>query len=65
MYGERDAVIWKMERSEKGEIFCPSCRTRKKTLWWNWGRKVEWTVPRVQKRRAGIIDLRKVAETVN
>jgi len=30
MCGEKDAVIWKMEQSEKGEIFCPSCRTGKK-----------------------------------
>jgi len=29
------------------------------------GRKVEWTVPRAQKGRVGITDLRKVVETVN
>jgi len=30
MCGGRDAVIWKVEWSEKGEIFCPPCRTGKK-----------------------------------
>ena len=54
-----------MERNEKGEVFCPPCRMDKKTPWWNWEGKVEWTVPRTQKGRAGIIDLRKVAGTVN
>ena len=64
--GERDAVIeGGVERNEKGEAFCPFCRIGKKTPWWNWGRKVEQTVPRAQKGRAGITDLRKVAETVN
>jgi len=33
--------------------------------WWNWGGEVEWTVPRAQKKRAGITDLRRVAGTVN
>ena len=54
-----------MERNEKGEIFCPPCRTGKKTPWWNWGGEVEQTVPRAQKERAGITDPRRVAETVN
>ena len=61
----RDAVKERVERNEKGEIFCPPCRTGKKTLWWNWGGEVEQTVPRAQKGRAGITDLRSVAETVN
>ena len=55
----------KVERNEKGEVFCPLCRTGKKTPWWNWGGKVKWTVPRAQKGRAGITDPRRVAETVN
>jgi len=64
--GGKDAVVGeKVERNERGEIFCPPCRTRKKTPWWNWGGKVEQTVPRAQKGRAGIIDLRRVAETIN
>jgi len=29
----RDAVKEGVERNEKGEIFCPPCRTGKKTLW--------------------------------
>ena len=28
----RDAVKERVERNERGEIFCPSCRTGKKTL---------------------------------
>ena len=39
--GGRDAVIWKTERSEKGEVFCPSCKTGKKVPWWNWDGKIE------------------------
>jgi len=65
MCGGKDAVIWKMERSEKREIFCPLCRTGKKTPWWNWNGKLEQTVPRAQKGRAGITDPRREAETVN
>jgi len=61
----RDAVKERVERNRKGEIFCPPCRTGKKTLWWNWGGEVERTVPRAQKGRAGVTDLRRVAETVN
>jgi len=64
-YEVRDAVKEKIERNEKGEIFCPPCRTGRKMLWWNWGGEVEWTVPRAQKRRAGITDPRRMAETVN
>ena len=41
------------------------CRTGKKMLWWNWGRRVEWTVFRAQKRGAGITDPRRMAKTVN
>ena len=33
--------------------------------WWNWDRKMEQTVSRAQKERAGITDLRRVAKTVN
>jgi len=53
------------DRNEKGEVFCPPCRTEKKTLWWNWGEKLEWTVPRAQNGRAGITDPRRVAGTIN
>ena len=61
----RDAVTKKVERNEKGEVFCLPCRTEKKMPWWNWGGEVERTVPRAQKERAGITDPRRVAETVN
>jgi len=61
----RDAVKEGVERNEKEKIFCPPCRTGKKTPWWNWGEEVERTVPRAQKGRAGITDPRRVAETVN
>ena len=55
----------RVERNERGEIFCLPCRTGKKTPWWNWGGEVEWTVLRAQKESAGITDLRRMAETVN
>jgi len=29
----KDAVIWKIMRNEKGEVFCLPCRTGKKTPW--------------------------------
>ena len=58
-YRGKDSVIWKVKRNTKGEIFCPPCRTRKKTPWWNWGRKLEWPVPRAQVEGAGIIDPEK------
>jgi len=61
----KDAVKEEVERNKKGEIFCPPCRTGKKTPWWNWGGEVERTVPRAQKERAGITDPRRVAGTVN
>jgi len=61
----RNAVKEGVERNKKGKIFCPPCRTGKKTPWWNWGGEVEWTVPRAQKERARITDPRRVAETVN
>ena len=55
--GGKDVVVGgKVERNEKGEVFCPPCRTGKKVLWWNWGEELEWTVPRIQKGRAGITD---------
>jgi len=64
--GGKDTVIGgKVERNEKGEVFCPPCRTGKKVPWWNWGGRLEWTVPRAQKRRAGITNLRRVAGTIN
>jgi len=65
MCREKNTVVWKMKRNEKGENFCLPCRTGKKMPWWNWGEEVEQTVSRAQKGRAGITDLRKVAETVN
>jgi len=57
--GEKDAVIWKTEQNKKGEIFCPPCRTGKKMPWWNWGGRIEQSVPRAQKEGAGITDLEK------
>jgi len=33
MCGEKDTVIWETKRNEKGENFCPPCRTEKKTPW--------------------------------
>jgi len=64
--GGKDAVVReRVEKNKKGEIFCPPCRTGKKVLWWNWGGEMERTVPRAQKGRAGITDLRRVAGTVN
>ena len=39
--GEKDAVIGKVEKNKKEEVFCLPCRTEKKTPWWNWGRKLE------------------------
>jgi len=62
----KDAVVGgNVGRNKEGEVFCPPCRTGKKVLWWNWGGKLEQSVPRAQKRRAGITDLEKVAGTVN
>ena len=61
----RDAVKEKVRRNKKGEIFCPPCRTGKKTPWWNWGGEVKWTVLRAQKGRAGITDPKRVTKTVN
>jgi len=55
----------RVERNEKEEVFCPPCRTGKKTPWWNWGGRLEQTVSRAQKGRAGITDPRRIAETVN
>jgi len=61
----KNVVIGKIERNKKRENFCPPCRTGKKIPWWNWGGDMEQTVLRAQKRRAGIIDLRKMTRTVN
>ena len=42
MCGGKDTVVGgKVERTEKGETFCPPYRTGKKVLWWNWGGKLE------------------------
>ena len=46
-------------------MFCPPCRTEKKMSWWNWGRRLERSVLRAQKARAGITDPEKVVGTVN
>jgi len=62
---EKDAVIEKVERNGKEEIFCPPCRTGKKLPWWNWGGEIERMVPRAQKERTGITDPRRVVETVD
>ena len=62
--GKDEMTGEKVERNEKGEVFCLPCRTGKKTLWWNWGKKVEQTVPRAQKGRTGITDLGRMAGTV-
>jgi len=65
-YGGKNTVVGgKVERNEKGEVFCLPCRTEKKVPWWNWGGELEWIVPRAQKGRAGITDLVRVAGTVN
>ena len=64
--GGKDAVVGgKVERNKKGKVFCLPCRIEKKMPWWNWGGKLERIVPRAQKGRAGITDLRRVAEAVN
>ena len=64
--GGKDVVVEeKVERNKKEEVFCLSYRTGKKTLWWNWGGEVKQIVPRAQKRRAGITDLKRMAKTVN
>jgi len=55
----------KVDKNEKKKVFCPPCRTGRKVPWWNWSRELEWTVPRAQKGRAGVTNLRRVAETVN
>jgi len=62
----RDAVTEEgVERNKKGETFCPPCRTEKKTLWWNWGVKLERSVPRAQEGGAGITNPERVTGTVN
>ena len=62
--GGKDAVIWETKRNEKGEIFCLPCRTGKKMPWWNWGRKLEQSVPRVQGKGTGITDPKKKQKEV-
>jgi len=58
--GGKDAVVGgKVERNEKEEVFCSPCRTGKKTLWWNWGGELKWSVPRAQVEGTGITDLEK------
>jgi len=58
--GDKDTVVGgEVERNEKGEVFCPPCRTGKKTPWWNWGRELKWSVPRAQVEGAGITDPEK------
>ena len=53
--GEKDIVVGgKVERNEKEEVFYLPYRTEKKVPWWNWGKELEWSVPRAQKGRAGI-----------
>ena len=54
-----------MDRNEKREVFYLPCRTGRKVPWWNCGGKLEQTVPRAQKERAGITDPKRVAGTVN
>ena len=66
MCRDKDVVVGgKVEKNKKGEVFCLPCRTEKKVPWWNWDGKLERTVPRAQKRRAGITDLKRVAGTIN
>ena len=58
--GGKDAVVGgRVERNEKGKVFCPPCRTRKKTPWWNWGGELKRLVPRAQVQGAGITDPEK------
>ena len=57
--GKDTVVEGKVEKNEKGEVFCLPCRTGKKTLWWNWGRELKWSVPRAQVEGAGITDPEK------
>ena len=61
--GGKDAVVGgEVERNKKGEVFCPPCRTGKKVPWWNWGGRLERSVPRAQKGRAGITDLERTVQ---
>jgi len=58
--GGKDAVVGgEVERNEKGEVFCPLCRTGRKMPWWNWGRELKQSVPRAQEKGAGITDPEK------
>jgi len=59
----KDAVVGEeVERNEKEEVFCPPCKIGKKVPWWNWGGRLERSVPRAQKGRAGITDLEKTVQ---
>jgi len=45
--GGKDAVVGgEVERNERREVFCSPCMTGKKVLWWNWGKRLEQSVPR-------------------
>ena len=58
--GDKDAVVGgEVERNERGEVFCPPCRTGKKTPWWNWGGELKRSVSRAQGKGAGITDPEK------
>jgi len=58
--GGKDVVTGgKVERNEKEKVFCLPYRTGKKVPWWNWGKKVEQSVPKAQKERVGITDPKK------
>ena len=58
--GGKDAVVGeKVERNEKGEVFCSPCRTGRKTPWWNWGGELKRLVPRAQVKGTGITDPEK------
>jgi len=58
--GDKDVVVGgEVERNEKGEVFCPPCRTGKKMPWWNWGRELKRSVPRAQVEGARITDPEK------
>jgi len=57
--GKNTVVGEKVERNEKGKVFCPLCRTGKKMPWWNWGGELKQSVPRAQVEGAGITDPEK------
>ena len=60
---KRNTVVGEAsKRNKKREVFCPLYRTKKKMPWWNQGEGLEKSVPRTQKRRAEITDLKKKVE---